>query len=111
VSSARLVANRPGYRWVSGRDRRDGIVDAVLLPPVAVGVDRVATRVGHGFDDVAAARRMHAQFAGVGIDPGHVVTEVVDAADAMAQLIVDRRATGRCATPDEFTDWVGSGIA
>lgn len=67
---------------------------AVLLPPVEVCVERVATRVGHGFDDEAAARHMHAQFDDAVTDSRHVFAEVVDAPDAMAALIVDRRATG-----------------
>ena len=66
----------------------------MLLPPVEVCVERVATRVGHGFDDEAAARHMHAQFDDAVTDPRHVFAEVVDAPDAMAALIVDRRATG-----------------
>ncbi len=72
----------------------DSLDYAVLLPPVGVCLDRVATRVGHGFDDEAAARHMHAQFVDDEIDRRHVVTAVADGADAAAQLIVDRRATG-----------------
>ncbi|MFE5307412.1 AAA family ATPase [Isoptericola sp. NPDC056605] len=36
---------------------------AVLLPPVDVCLARVAARTGHGFDDPAATRAMHAAFA------------------------------------------------
>lgn len=72
----------------------DSLDYVVLLPPVEVCVDRVATRVGHGFDDVAAARYMHARFADVEIDPRHVFAAVVDAAHVTAELIVDRRPTG-----------------
>lgn len=65
---------------------------AVLLPPVEVCVERVATRVGHGFDDESAARHMHAEFARAEIDPRHVFVGVVDAPDAMAAIIAERRA-------------------
>lgn len=67
---------------------------AVILPPVGVCIERVATRVGHGFDDEAAARHMHAEFSDAAIDPRHVFAEVVNAPEAMAGLIAERRATG-----------------
>ena len=67
---------------------------AVVLPPVEVCVKRVATRVGHGFDDESATRKMHAEFTAAGVDPRHVFTDVVDTPDAMAGLIAARRAAG-----------------
>lgn len=64
---------------------------ALLLPPVDVCVARVASRVGHGFTDEAAARHMHAQFSEATIDSRHVLTDVVETPVAMAALIIERR--------------------
>ncbi len=79
------------FTAAGGIDRFDYVI---LLPPVDVCVERVATRLGHGFTDEAAARHMHAEFAGAAIDTRHVVTDVVDAPAAMADLLEARRAIG-----------------
>ncbi len=84
--------------WQLADFMRAGSIDAldyaIVLPPVEVCVERVATRVGHGFDDEAATRKMHAEFTAATIDTRHVFTDVVESPDAMAELIVARRATG-----------------
>jgi len=67
---------------------------AVVLPPVEVCVSRVAGRLGHGFDDEAATRKMHAEFANAAIDGRHVFADVIDTPDAMAELIGERRVAG-----------------
>jgi predicted ABC-type ATPase len=46
---------------------------AVLLPDVDVCVERVLTRVGHGFQDETAARKMHHEFADAVVAARHVV--------------------------------------
>ena len=40
----------------------------VLMPSVEACVERVATRVGHGFTDEAATRKMHHEFAAAAVD-------------------------------------------
>ncbi len=72
----------------------DGLDYAILLPPIDVCVERVASRVGHGFRNEAAARHMHAEFADAAIDARHVLSDVVDTPEAMATLIGDRQAAG-----------------
>lgn len=46
---------------------------ALLLPPEDVCLSRVATRVGHGFTDADAARRMHGEFAAAEVEERHVL--------------------------------------
>ena len=41
----------------------DGVHYVMLLPPEGTGLERVRTRVGHGFTDIDAARHMHREFA------------------------------------------------
>jgi cytidylate kinase len=65
----------------------------VLLPDVDVCAHRVATRVGHGFSDEAAALSMHQQFVTHSPADRHVVDDS-SSADAIANEIVDRRNRG-----------------
>ncbi len=66
----------------------------VLLPSEEECVLRVRTRVGHGFDDDAAARSMHRQFAADRPAPAHVIdTDGLDA-DATVAEVIRRRAAG-----------------
>ena len=63
---------------------------AVLLPDVGTCVDRVVNRVGHGFDDEAATRHMHAEFERAVAGSGHrVLRAVIDDVDALADSILD----------------------
>jgi cytidylate kinase len=72
---------------------------AVLLPPVQTCLERVGGRVGHGFADAAATRQMHAAFAGVGIDPRHVVGDPSLPPAAVAAEVVRRMGAGLLGTP------------
>ena len=56
---------------------------AILLPPERVCLDRIASRVGHGFTDLYAGAHMYAEFAQADIDSRHVITSL-DTADAQA---------------------------
>ena len=56
---------------------------AILLPPERVCLDRVASRVGHGFTDLDAGAHMYADFAQAHVDRRHVITSV-DSADLQA---------------------------
>ena len=60
----------------------------VLMPSVEACVERVATRVGHGFTDEAATRKMHHEFSAAAVDPRHVLVDPPDRAEAVADLIV-----------------------
>ena len=46
----------------------------ILLPPEPACAERVRSRVGHGFNDLDAARHMHQEFAGADIGARHVIT-------------------------------------
>lgn len=67
---------------------------AVLLPSVAVCVERVATRRDHGFTDEAAARKMHAEFARAEVADRHVVRDPPGDATAVADLVASARDAG-----------------
>lgn len=67
---------------------------AILLPPEDVVVERVRTRVGHGFQDEAAARRMHRGFVRSGPEPRHVITDT-GAPEQIAAEIRARSTAGR----------------
>jgi predicted ABC-type ATPase len=67
----------------------DALDYVVLLPDVEVCVARVKTRVGHGFRNEDAARRMHANFSGAEIDPRHLLDNDTHP-EAAADEIVER---------------------
>ena len=69
----------------------------LLLPSVERCLERVATRVDHDFDDPAATRKMHGEFAGAEIDPRHVVADPPDGVDAVADLVAAGLDAGRFA--------------
>lgn len=81
----------PTFHAATGLHRLDYVV---LLPPVDVCLDRVRTRVGHGFTDRTATRTMHAGFATASIDDRHVVADPPDGAAAVADLVEAARAAG-----------------
>lgn len=83
-----------------------GPVDyAILLPPVEVCVERVASRIDHGFRDEPATRKMHHEFAaaltsfpdrhvfGQPADDAEVVTDAIEAAAAAGSLQLDDQGT------------------
>lgn len=47
---------------------------AILLPPEQLCLDRVQSRVGHGFTDLDATRQMYREFASADIEKRHVIT-------------------------------------
>jgi energy-coupling factor transporter ATP-binding protein EcfA2 len=71
----------------------------VLLPSVDTCVDRVATRLGHGFTDEPATRQMHDAFASAVLPDGHVIREAAASTSALVETIVERVESGRCAYP------------
>ena len=60
----------------------------VLLPSVERCLHRVATRVGHGFSDPAATRKMHHEFAAAAIDERHVLRDPPDDVDAVTAQVL-----------------------
>jgi hypothetical protein len=67
---------------------------AVLLPPADACLTRVATRVGHGFSDADAARRMHREFATSDVDERHVLRDPAGRPADLAAEILDRLDRG-----------------
>jgi hypothetical protein len=72
------------FAAATGLDHFDYVV---LLPTVERCVERVATRVDHGFTDEAATRHMHKQFIQAEIDDRHVLRDPPDNAETVADLI------------------------
>jgi cytidylate kinase len=60
----------------------------ILLPSVETCVHRVDARVGHGFTDESATRKMHAEFAGAQIDERHVLRNPPENADDVASAVL-----------------------
>ena len=74
---------------------------AVLLPPAEVCLERVATRPGHDFTDVDAARHLHADFARTRSVAGHVVsTDPDEDAAVVASRVLSRVRDGSLVWPD-----------
>ena len=74
---------------------------AVLLPPLAVCLDRVATRAAHGFTDRDAAEHMWHEFRRSDLDPRHVVEDHEAGPEGLAQALAQRRDAGTLAVgPD-----------
>jgi predicted ABC-type ATPase len=67
---------------------------AVILPSLDVCLERVRSRVGHGFSDPEATASMHRQFADGDLDQRHVITDEASSASEIAALISDRRVQG-----------------
>ncbi len=69
---------------------------AILLPTVEVCLYRVQTRIGHGFDDPEATRKMHDEFTRGDVEDRHLIPAVDDADPAaMADAILAARAAGQ----------------
>lgn len=81
----------PTFAAATGLDRLDYVV---LLPPVDVCVERVATRPGHGFTDEPATRKMHGEFAGATIAGRHVLADPPPDPAAVAALVAEALPAG-----------------
>lgn len=81
----------PTFVAATGLSRLDYVI---LLPPVEVCVQRVATRRGHGFSDEAATRKMHADFEGARIPDRHVLRDTHGGPDAVAARIASAHEVG-----------------
>ncbi len=72
----------------------DGADYAIVLPPVEVCLQRVATRPGHGFRDAPAAAKMHREFAAATIDGRHVIDNRATGPEELADLVEQRALAG-----------------
>ena len=72
----------------------DALDYVVLLPPVERCLAGVRTRVGHGFTDEPATRKMHAEFAAAAadVDAGHVLADLPAEPRQVADLVEARAA-------------------
>ena len=75
----------PAFLEASLLDRLDYVL---LLPALERCLDRVRTRIGHGFHDEDATRHMHRTFREAEIDPRHVLPDPADDPDATAGAII-----------------------
>jgi hypothetical protein len=66
----------------------------VLLPPLDVCIERVHTRVDHGFSDVSATRNMYRQFAAAAVDSRHLINESDSDPATLVELIDGQLAGG-----------------
>lgn len=85
----------PTFAAMAGIDTIDYVV---LLPPVEICLKRVATRTGHGFTDLDAARHMHDDFVRTtssGATPGVVLTDPPDDIAGVVDTIVAALRSGR----------------
>jgi cytidylate kinase len=82
----------PGFLAATGLPELHYVV---LLPPLEQCLNRVATRVGHGFTDARATEHMYGEFARAEADDRHVLREPADDAETTASMVlglVERRS-------------------
>jgi hypothetical protein len=72
----------------------DQLQYAILFPSVERCVERVATRVGHGFTDEPATRRMYDAFAGAPIPDRHLIRDTDHGPEAVAAELRSRLDRG-----------------
>lgn len=72
---------------------------AVLLPSLSTCLDRVMTRLGHGFTDQGAAEHMWRQFADATLDDRHLVSDDHSSPQALAERISALRIHGALRYP------------
>ena len=59
----------------------------VLLPPLELCLERVRSRVDHGFSDLSVARDLYRQFIDARVDTRHLITESEEHPAGIAELI------------------------
>ena len=77
--------------------RATGLADlhyVVLLPPLDVCIERVRSRVDHGFTDLTVTHDMHRQFATATVDAKYVITESNSVPARLAVLIKGQLGSG-----------------
>jgi predicted ABC-type ATPase len=81
----------PTFAAATGLDTVDYVI---LMPSVDACVERVKTRIGHGFIDEDATRHTYREFAEAEIGERHVLRDPPDDAGAVAEMILERAAAG-----------------
>jgi predicted ABC-type ATPase len=81
----------PTFAAATGLSQLDYLV---LFPSVERCIERVATRVGHGFTDDAATRKMHAEFSAADVDRRFLLVDPPDDVEAVAELVLAAQADG-----------------
>ncbi|HEX6758054.1 MAG TPA: AAA family ATPase [Propionibacteriaceae bacterium] len=77
--------------------RATGLADlhyVALLPPLDVCLERVRSRIGHGFTDPSVTRDMHYQFAAATIDARHVIKKSDSQPAELADMIKGKLGRG-----------------
>jgi cytidylate kinase len=67
----------------------------VLMPPLDVCLERVGSRVDHGFRDLSVTRDMHQQFARARVDTRYLVTESEQPPADLAEVVALQLGSGR----------------
>lgn len=86
-----------GPWFLSTFARATGLVEldyVVILPGVASCVARVGGRVGHGFTDEGATRKMHHEFANAEIEQRHILGGDSMSPHAVARAVQSARSKG-----------------
>ena len=76
-----------------------------LLPALDVCIERVRSRVGHGFTDPAVTRDLHHQFAAAAIDARHVIKESESHPAELAEMIRESWVAVPSVTPHPERRW------
>jgi cytidylate kinase len=79
--------------------RRTRLHYVVIMPTLEVCLQRVRTRVGHGFTDLEAAYEMYRQFRTADLDPRHVLEDPEGSVAELADHLRDRVDSGSFAYP------------
>ena len=66
----------------------------ILLPPVDICVERVATRLDHAFADEGATRHMHEEFVSADIEPRHVLDAPPDDVEDVVRAVLSALEAG-----------------
>ena len=91
----------PTFLGAAVLDDADTVDYLIVMPTAEQCIERVRTRVGHGFSDEHATRAMHHEFASAPADPRHVLVPGTASVDAVVAEIRRRLGVGslRVTTP------------
>lgn len=73
----------------------DQVSYVILLPPLEVCLERVRSRVDHGFEDLAVTQDMYGQFADAAMETRHLITTANDHPAQLAELIARELDAGQ----------------
>ena len=84
----------PTFLRAARLDEAHTVDYVVVMPTVEQCVERVRTRVGHGFSDQAATRKMHHEFTAAVVDPRHVLVPGARHVEDVVAAISERLDAG-----------------